>query len=64
LLACLIVVEMGSGAMMYIPCFITTGSAVQKLMGGGGGGLTATQTAWLSHKPTFIFSKQGKSAIN
>jgi hypothetical protein len=28
-------VEMGSGAMMYIPSFINTGSGIQKLMGGG-----------------------------
>jgi hypothetical protein len=27
-------VEMGSGAMIYIPCFIKMGSAVQKLIGG------------------------------
>jgi hypothetical protein len=46
-------VEMGSGAMIYMPSFITIGSGVQKLMGE----YTDTQTAWLSHKPTFIFSK-------
>jgi hypothetical protein len=28
-------VEMGSGAMIYIPSFIKTGSAIQKLMVGG-----------------------------
>jgi hypothetical protein len=27
-------VEMGSGAMIYIPSFIMTGSGIQKLMGG------------------------------
>jgi hypothetical protein len=27
-------VEMGSGAMMYIPSFINTGSGFQKLIGG------------------------------
>jgi hypothetical protein len=26
-------VEMGSGAMMYIPSFINAGSAIQKLIG-------------------------------
>jgi hypothetical protein len=26
-------VEMGSGAMIYIPSFIKTGSAIQKLIG-------------------------------
>jgi hypothetical protein len=28
-------VEMGSGAMIYIPGFIKTGSGIQKLLGGG-----------------------------
>jgi hypothetical protein len=28
------VVEMGSGAMIYIPSFIKIGSAIQKLIGG------------------------------
>jgi hypothetical protein len=28
------VVEMGSGAMIYTPSFITTGSEIQKLKGG------------------------------
>jgi hypothetical protein len=27
-------VEMGSGAMVYIPSFIKTGSGIQKLIGG------------------------------
>jgi hypothetical protein len=27
-------VEMGSGAMMYIPSFMKIGSGIQKLMGG------------------------------
>jgi hypothetical protein len=27
-------VEMGSGVMIYIPSFITTGSGIQKLLGG------------------------------
>jgi hypothetical protein len=29
-------VEMGSGAMIYIPSFIKIGSGIQKLMRGGG----------------------------
>jgi hypothetical protein len=29
-------VEMGSSAVIYIPNFIKTGSAIQKLVGGGG----------------------------
>jgi hypothetical protein len=29
-------VEMGSGAMKYIPSFIKTGSGIQKLIMGGG----------------------------
>jgi hypothetical protein len=28
-------IEMGSGAMIYIPSFIKTGSGIQKLIGGG-----------------------------
>jgi hypothetical protein len=44
-------VEMGSGIMLYIPSFIKIGSGIRKLMGGG----TQTQTAWRSHKPTYIF---------
>jgi hypothetical protein len=51
-------VEMGSGAMIYIPSFIKIGSAIQKLIG------VDTQTAWKSHKPTFIFSKYGMYAEN
>jgi hypothetical protein len=35
-LICEYAVEMGSGAMIYIPSFIKFGSGVQKLMGGGG----------------------------
>jgi hypothetical protein len=42
-------VETGSGAMMYIPSFIETGSGIQKLLGGG---RIHRQTAWRSHKPT------------
>jgi hypothetical protein len=34
-------VEIGSGAMIYIPSFMKTGSSIQKLRGGGG--LTDTQ---------------------
>jgi hypothetical protein len=30
-------IEMGSGAIIYIPSFIEIGSAIQKLSGGGGG---------------------------
>jgi hypothetical protein len=44
-------VEMGLYAMIYIPTFIEIGSGIQKLMGG----YTYTQTAWRSHKSTFIF---------
>jgi hypothetical protein len=33
-------VEMGSGAITYIPSFIKIGSVIQKLIGGD------TQTAW------------------
>jgi hypothetical protein len=37
-------VEMGPGAMIYIPIFMKTGSGIQKL--------GHTQTGWRSHKPT------------
>jgi hypothetical protein len=39
-------VEMGSGAMIYIPSLIKTGSAIQRLIG------RATQAGWRSYKPT------------
>jgi hypothetical protein len=35
-------VEMGSGAMIYIPSFIKIGSGIQKLIGG----YTDTQREW------------------
>jgi hypothetical protein len=37
------VVEMGSGAMICIQCFIKIGSSIKKLMSWGN---TDTQTAW------------------
>jgi hypothetical protein len=46
-------VEMGSGAMIYIPNFIKIGSGIQKLMGI----YTDTQIGWSSRKPTYIFFK-------
>jgi hypothetical protein len=49
-------VEMGSGAMIYVPSFIKIDATIQKLIWGGGG-YTDTQAAWRSHKRTFIFSK-------
>jgi hypothetical protein len=45
-------VEMGSVAMIYIPYFIKIGSGIRKLIGE-----IYRQTAWRSHKLTFIFSK-------
>jgi hypothetical protein len=50
-------VEMGSGAMIYIPTFIKIDSAIQKLMWG-----EFTDTAWRSHKPILIFPKYRKHA--
>jgi hypothetical protein len=47
-------VEMGSGAMIYIPSFIKFGSSVRKLTGERGG-FTDTETTQTPHKPTFIF---------
>jgi hypothetical protein len=49
-------VEMGSGVMIYIPSFIKTGSAIQKLIEGH----TDTQTAWRFYKPNFIYFKMWK----
>jgi hypothetical protein len=46
-------VDMGSCAMIYIPCLIKIGSGTQKFIGRK----TDTQTALVSHKPSFIFSK-------
>jgi hypothetical protein len=48
-------VEMGSGAMIYIPGFIKIDSGIQKVMEGGG--FADRQTAWRSHKRTFVFLK-------
>jgi hypothetical protein len=49
-------VEIGPGAMIYMPSFIRTGSGIQKLIGG----FTVTKTARRSHKPTFNFFKISK----
>jgi hypothetical protein len=48
-------VEMSSGAMIYIPSFMKIGSGIQKLIE-----RIHRQTAWRSHKPTFIFSKKSR----
>jgi hypothetical protein len=58
-------VEMGSGALIYIPSFINIGSVIQKLIMGGGGNSrdTVTQTAWRSHKPTFIFFQNKENRL-
>jgi energy-coupling factor transporter transmembrane protein EcfT len=47
-------VEMGSGAMIYIPSFIETGSDILKLIRGRGFTNTEKQTAWKSYKLIFI----------
>jgi hypothetical protein len=44
-------VELGSGAMIYIPSFVKIGSGIHKLIGGN------MQTAWRLHNPTFIHSR-------
>jgi hypothetical protein len=49
-------VEMGSGAVIYIPSLIQIGSGIQKLMGR----FTDTQKAWRSRKSIYIFSQQEK----
>jgi hypothetical protein len=51
---------MGSGAIIYISSFIKIGSAIQKLIGGGGD----IQTSCRLNKPTFIFfSKERRLKI-
>jgi hypothetical protein len=49
-------VQMGSCAIIYIPCFIKIYAGIRKLIGGGG--FTDTQKAWRSHKPTFIYQNK------
>jgi hypothetical protein len=51
--------EIGSDAMTYIPSFIKIGSDILTLTCGDSHthGYTDKQTAWKSHKPTFISSK-------
>jgi hypothetical protein len=53
-------VQTGSSATIYIPSYIKIDSGIQKLTARD----SDTQTAWWSHKPSSIFSKQGKEAIN
>jgi hypothetical protein len=52
-------IEIDSDAVIYIPRFIKFVSGIQKLLGGDTSTDTDTQTAWRSHKPTFIFLKLG-----
>jgi hypothetical protein len=49
-------VEMGSGAMIYVPSYIKIGSGIQKLNGAD----THTDSKVISHKHTSVFSKSGK----
>jgi hypothetical protein len=49
--------EMGSGAMIYIPSFINTGSGIQKVNWGD------IQTAWWCHKPTYLWKKIAMGVI-
>jgi hypothetical protein len=51
-------VEMGLGAMIYIPSITKIGSAIQQLVGG-----MHRHIAWRSHKPTFIFQNK-ESRLN
>jgi hypothetical protein len=52
-------VEMGSGAMIYIPSLIKTGSGIQKLMGEGG--IHRQHGDCMSL--TFAFSQQGNQTV-
>jgi hypothetical protein len=50
---------MGSGGMIYIPSFIKTGSAIQKLMGGGGHRLT--DSMMIAYAYIYFFKVRKKS---
>jgi hypothetical protein len=50
-------VEMGSGAIIYIPSFIKISSIIRRLIGEEIHRRRDTQKAWWSHKPTFISLK-------
>jgi hypothetical protein len=52
-------VEMGPGAMIYIPSFVKNGSGIQKLIRG----YREKQTAWRLHKPTFYFFQNKKGRL-
>jgi hypothetical protein len=49
-------VEMGSGAMIYIPSFIKTGSAIHNLIGG----YTDTQTQTFGDRISLLLFCQNK----
>jgi hypothetical protein len=51
-------VEVGSGAMIYIPSFIKIGSGIQKLMRDDSQTQRLIDTS-ISHKPTLKFSEYG-----
>jgi hypothetical protein len=54
------IVEMDSGATLYIPSFINTGSNIQKLMGGGIHIQTHKHRQQGGHVSLFLFSEKGK----
>jgi hypothetical protein len=54
------VVEMGSGALIYIPSFIKIGSGIQKLFGGGGDSQTNREQGDLISLLYFFFFKLRK----
>jgi hypothetical protein len=51
-------VEMGSSAMIYVASFVNIGSGIQKLIRGN-----QRQTAWKSHKPTFILFENKRNGL-
>jgi hypothetical protein len=58
-------VQVASGGMIFIPSFMVIDTGVQKLLGRAVAHTelqapTCAQTARFTHKPTFIFLKQGK----
>jgi hypothetical protein len=43
-------IQMGSGAMIFVPSFTKIGSGIEEM-------IDVTQTGWRLHKPTLIFFK-------
>jgi hypothetical protein len=53
---------MGSGGMMYMPCFIKFGSGIQKLLEGDAHADTETESKVISY--TYIYFLNKESRLN